>query len=178
MASTSTLPVLLPANAGPPKEESPFEWRPTRDLSNPVPPPPEDMTPEQEAAAAKLSLDGKFRKVRPRRTVDYGGPMGRWTLVSSTAIWKAVNASPVSTPPDYAQLRKLRPSSTYKPYLRPAPPYIIDVGRTHWSMYIASAHKYICYAVSCFHRRRTRTMRLPRCAPSSSTRLQTKSAVL
>ncbi|KIP09290.1 hypothetical protein PHLGIDRAFT_67817 [Phlebiopsis gigantea 11061_1 CR5-6] len=62
------------------------------------------MTPDQEAAAARLSLDGKFRKVRPRRTVDYGGPMGRWTL-----------------------LRKLRPSSTYKPYLRPAPPYIIDL---------------------------------------------------
>lgn len=82
MASTSTLPVLLPASVLPSKEESPFEWKPRRSLLNPPPPPPEDMTPEQEAAAAKLSIDGKFRKVRPRRTVDYGGPMGRWTLVS------------------------------------------------------------------------------------------------
>lgn len=39
------------------------------------------MTPEMEMAAARLSMDGKVRKVRPRRTVDYGGPMGRWTLV-------------------------------------------------------------------------------------------------
>lgn len=85
MASTSTLPVLLPSKALPPQDESPFEWKPKRDLANPPPPPPEDMTPEQEAAAARLSLDGKFRKVRPRRTVDYGGPMGRWTVVSRIA---------------------------------------------------------------------------------------------
>lgn len=91
MASTNTLPLLLPTKALPPQDISPFEWQPKRDLSNPCPPPPEDMTPEQEAAAAKLSQDGKFRKVRPRRTVDYGGPMGRWTLVSasSTRLYSA-----------------------------------------------------------------------------------------
>ncbi|KZT11127.1 WD40 repeat-like protein [Laetiporus sulphureus 93-53] len=56
-------------------------------------------------AMARQLMDGKpVKKVRPRRTVDYSGPMGRWAL-----------------------LRKLRPNSTYVPYLRPAPPYIIDL---------------------------------------------------
>ncbi|KNZ79943.1 Polyadenylation factor subunit 2 [Termitomyces sp. J132] len=50
-------------------------------------------------------LDGKLiKKTRPRRTVDYNGGMGRWTL-----------------------LRKLRPNSNYVPYMRPSPPYIIDL---------------------------------------------------
>lgn len=54
---------------------------------------------------ARQLMDGKtVKKVRPRRTVDYGGPMGRWAL-----------------------LRKLRPNATHVPYLRPAPPYIIDL---------------------------------------------------
>ncbi|KAH9914469.1 WD40 repeat-like protein [Fomitopsis serialis] len=56
-------------------------------------------------AMARQLMDGKTaKKVRPRRTVDYGGPLGRWAL-----------------------LRKSRPNSTYVPYLRPAPPYIIDL---------------------------------------------------
>ncbi|KAI0696565.1 WD40 repeat-like protein [Cerioporus squamosus] len=54
---------------------------------------------------ARQLADGKpVKKVRPRRTVDYGGALGRWTL-----------------------LRKMRPTSTYVPHLRPAPPYIIDL---------------------------------------------------
>ncbi|KAI0093825.1 WD40-repeat-containing domain protein [Irpex rosettiformis] len=56
-------------------------------------------------AALRQAVDGRpVKKVRPRRTVDYGGPMGRWTL-----------------------LRKMRSQTTYAPYLRPAPPYIIDL---------------------------------------------------
>ncbi|KAH9911678.1 WD40 repeat-like protein [Epithele typhae] len=54
---------------------------------------------------ARQMADGKpLKKVRPRRTVDYGGSMGRWAL-----------------------LRKMRPTGTYVPHLRPAPPYIIDL---------------------------------------------------
>ncbi|TBU26067.1 WD40 repeat-like protein [Dichomitus squalens] len=54
---------------------------------------------------ARQQADGKpVKKVRPRRTVDYGGSMGRWAL-----------------------LRKMRMNSTYVPHLRPAPPYIIDL---------------------------------------------------
>lgn len=35
---------------------------------------------------ARQLMDGKtVKKVRPRRTVDYGGPMGRWALVSTLA---------------------------------------------------------------------------------------------
>lgn len=31
---------------------------------------------------ARQLMDGKtVKKVRPRRTVDYGGPLGRWALV-------------------------------------------------------------------------------------------------
>ncbi|KAI0818668.1 WD40-repeat-containing domain protein [Irpex lacteus] len=56
-------------------------------------------------AALRQAMDGRpVKKVRPRRTVDYTGPMGRLTL-----------------------LRKLRSQTTYAPYLRPAPPYIIDL---------------------------------------------------
>ncbi|KAL6308685.1 WD40-repeat-containing domain protein, partial [Sparassis latifolia] len=104
--SSSSLPVLLPQNVLPSLDRPQFEWKPKRDVSAINLPPPEDSrTQDQEMAMARQMMDGKtVKKVRPRRTVDYGGPMGRWAL-----------------------LRKLRPSSTYVPYLRPAPPYIIDL---------------------------------------------------
>ncbi|KAJ7885406.1 WD40-repeat-containing domain protein [Mycena leptocephala] len=73
------------------------EWTPSRYLSAPQPPPLE--------ANARQFADGKpLKKTRPRRTVDYNGGLGRWTL-----------------------LRKLRPNRGYVPYLRPSPPYIIDL---------------------------------------------------
>jgi len=106
MSELDILPVLLPPRAVPPSQLAYNEWVPKRNLSVPNPPPPDDSrTQDQEMAMARQLMDGKaVKKVRPRRTVDYGGPMGRWALS-----------------------RKLRPSSTYVPYLRPAPPYIIDV---------------------------------------------------
>ncbi|KAH8100286.1 WD40-repeat-containing domain protein [Cristinia sonorae] len=106
MSISEPLPVLLPSSSIPSSKASQLEWKPTRDYDIPVPPPPEDArTHDQEMAMARQAMDGKVvKKVRPRRTVDYGGPLGRWAL-----------------------LRKMRPSTTYVPYLRPAPPYIIDL---------------------------------------------------
>lgn len=82
MSVSDPLPVLLPPTAV--ANPSEFEWRPQRDLDIPVPAPPEDArTHDQEMAMARQAMDGKVvKKVRPRRTVDYGGPLGRWTLVS------------------------------------------------------------------------------------------------
>ncbi|KAG8860603.1 pre-mRNA cleavage and polyadenylation factor (CPF) complex subunit [Serendipita sp. 411] len=85
----------------------PDVWRPTKHLSKPEPPPPPpDVNPAIEAAAMAAGMDGKtlLKKTKPRRTVDYFGPMGRW-------LW----------------MRKLAPSSGYVPRLRPAAPYIIDL---------------------------------------------------
>ncbi|KIJ63326.1 hypothetical protein HYDPIDRAFT_113306 [Hydnomerulius pinastri MD-312] len=56
-------------------------------------------------AAARQLADGKaVKKTRPRRTVDFNGGIGRWAL-----------------------LKKHRPNPTYVPYMRPAPPYIVDL---------------------------------------------------
>ena len=88
MSVASPLPVLLPQKAVPPSSTTvELEWSPKRDLDVPVPAPPEDArTHDQEMAMARQAMDGKVvKKVRPRRTVDYGGPLGRWTLVSSPA---------------------------------------------------------------------------------------------
>ncbi|GLB35528.1 putative anaphase-promoting complex subunit 4 WD40 domain [Lyophyllum shimeji] len=104
---TTGLPVLLPPGAIP-KEPgtSHLEWQPRRYLTAPQPPPQDDgKIQELELASARQMLDGKLiKKTRPRRTVDYNGGMGRWVL-----------------------LRKLRPNPRYVPYMRPAPPYIIDL---------------------------------------------------
>ncbi|KAJ6546857.1 WD40-repeat-containing domain protein [Mycena capillaripes] len=102
-----TLPVLLPPRAVPHPPSAPHvEWKPSRYLSAPQPPPIDDATRMQELEAnARQFADGKpVKKTRPRRTVDYNGGLGRWTL-----------------------LRKLRPNRGYVPYLRPSPPYIIDL---------------------------------------------------
>ncbi|TFY58670.1 hypothetical protein EVJ58_g6274 [Rhodofomes roseus] len=106
MSATTDLPVLLPRKVLPRTELLPREWSPKADLTTTNPPPPDDArTHDQEMAMARQLMDGKtVKKVRPRRTVDYGGPLGGWAL-----------------------LRKSRPNSTYVPYLRPAPPYIIDL---------------------------------------------------
>ena len=84
MSATSDLPVLLPRKALARHELLPREWAPKMDLSKPNPPPPDDArTHDQEMAMARQLMDGKtVKKVRPRRTVDYGGPLGRWALVS------------------------------------------------------------------------------------------------
>lgn len=84
MASTS-LPVLLPSRAIPSPESS-IGWRPKRNLDTPNPPPPEDPR-AVEMDMARQVQDGKPpKKVRPRRTVDYGGAMGRWTLVRNARV--------------------------------------------------------------------------------------------
>ncbi|TFK22682.1 WD40 repeat-like protein [Coprinopsis marcescibilis] len=110
------LPILLPQKSIPPslrqgskenQRENPFghlEWKPKRYLSEPQPPSNEDSR-LQEDFIAKQALEGKIvKKTRPRRTVDYNGGMGRWILN-----------------------RKLRPNPGYVPYMRPAPPYVIDL---------------------------------------------------
>ncbi|TFK69647.1 WD40 repeat-like protein [Pluteus cervinus] len=105
--ATTTLPVLLPAKAIPRPVSAPqLDWQPRRYLSAPQPPPQDDnKAQEMEMASARQMMDGKvIKKTRPRRTVDYNGGMGRWSL-----------------------LRKLRPNPNYVPSIRPTPPYIIDL---------------------------------------------------
>lgn len=84
MSAAPDLPVLLPRRALARTELLPREWAPQMDLLKPNPPPPDDArTHDQEMAMARQLMDGKtVKKVRPRRTVDYGGPLGRWALVS------------------------------------------------------------------------------------------------
>ncbi|KAJ7144907.1 WD40-repeat-containing domain protein [Mycena crocata] len=104
---SGALPVLLPPGAVPQPPSVPhIEWKPSRYLTEPQPPPIDDATRMQELEAnARQFADGKpVKKTRPRRTVDYNGGLGRWTL-----------------------LRKLRPNIGFVPYLRPSPPYIIDL---------------------------------------------------
>ncbi|KAF7310508.1 WD-REPEATS-REGION domain-containing protein [Mycena chlorophos] len=95
---------LLPPSAIPRQVKN--EWRPSRYLSEPQPPPVDEAMRMQELeAVARAMADGKpVKKTRPRRTVDYNGPLGRWTL-----------------------LRKLRPNQGYLPTVRPAVPFIIDL---------------------------------------------------
>ncbi|OCH88226.1 hypothetical protein OBBRIDRAFT_836746 [Obba rivulosa] len=83
MASSAELPVLLPQNVLP-RPLARNEWTPKRDPSVPVPPPGDDArTHDQEMVIAHQHIDGKTaKKVRPWRTVDYNGPMGRWNLMS------------------------------------------------------------------------------------------------
>ena len=83
--STATLPLLLPAGVLELKTESdPQEWKPSKYLQAPQAPPRDDSKQHDlEMAAARQLIDGKaFKKVRPRRTVDYFAGVGRWTLVS------------------------------------------------------------------------------------------------
>ncbi|THH05312.1 hypothetical protein EW145_g4889 [Phellinidium pouzarii] len=98
-----TLPVLLPSSCLPRVSSS--GWRPSRHLETPQPPPADEHRQDIAMAAARQLLDGKaLKKTRPRRTVDYGGSMGRSILN-----------------------RKSRPNPSYVPYIRPAAPFIIDL---------------------------------------------------
>ncbi|KAH9057690.1 WD40-repeat-containing domain protein [Lactarius vividus] len=104
MSSASTLPLLLPTQHT--KTTSYPEWKPQRYLQPPQPPIVDDQRiHDLELAVQRQLLDGKaLKKTRPRRTVDYAGGMGRWAL-----------------------FRKLQPNPRYVPYIRPSPPYIIDL---------------------------------------------------
>lgn len=86
---TASLPVLLPSTAIPSSSSSYSEWTPKRYLSGPQPPPNDDAkTQELEMAAARQMMDGKVvKKTRPRRTVDFNGSLGRWTLVSFVKLY-------------------------------------------------------------------------------------------
>jgi polyadenylation factor subunit 2 len=83
MATTAvqTLPVLLAQTVQ--HNTGGQEWQPTKYKQPPQPPPPDEaMRRDMEMAAARQVQDGKaLKKIRPRRTVDYGGNMGRWILV-------------------------------------------------------------------------------------------------
>lgn len=81
---TETLPLLLPASVlGTKSGSDPHEWEPSKYRYAPQPPPTDDSKQhDQEMAAARQLIDGKaFKKVRPRRTIDYFAGVGRWTLV-------------------------------------------------------------------------------------------------
>jgi polyadenylation factor subunit 2 len=82
MAATSNLPLLLPPNYHS-RSQGSSEWKPSRYLSEPQPPPTDDTKQhDQEMAAARQLIDGKaVKKVRPRRTIDYFAGVGRWALV-------------------------------------------------------------------------------------------------
>jgi len=90
--ATTSLPVLLPATAIPQLgSTSHLEWWPKKYRSAPQPPPQDDARNQEiELANARQMLDGKvIKKTRPRRTVDYNGEMGRWTLVYSFAEYSS-----------------------------------------------------------------------------------------
>ncbi|KAG8835942.1 pre-mRNA cleavage and polyadenylation factor (CPF) complex subunit [Serendipita sp. 399] len=108
----SGLPILIP-NLQPLPQDV---WKPTKHLSKPEPPPPlPDVSPAIEAAAMAAGMDGKtlLKKTKPRRTVDYFAPMGRW-------LWASISSFDT-------RIRKVAPSPGHAPRLRPAPPYIIDL---------------------------------------------------
>lgn len=93
MSVSSPLPVLLPQNVVPKSELTPYEWKPKRSPTDLMPVPAEERTHDQEMAMARQAMDGKVvKKVRPRRTVDYGGPMGRWALVSRYSLMHMISA--------------------------------------------------------------------------------------
>ena len=79
--SAAALPILLPQSVLKP-ESGPSEWKPKNYLQHPTPPPPDENRLDMEAAVARGQVDAKaLKKLRPRRTVDYAGSMGRWNLV-------------------------------------------------------------------------------------------------
>ncbi|KAG8967051.1 pre-mRNA cleavage and polyadenylation factor (CPF) complex subunit [Tulasnella sp. 419] len=98
----SSAPVLLPTTNLKPPEGA---WKPNMFEEDPRPPPPDIERQQQEEAAQKLGMDGKaIKKAKPRRTVDYGGELGRWAMI-----------------------KKMRPNPSYSPYIRPAPPFVVDL---------------------------------------------------
>lgn len=94
--ATAALPTLLSKTATLAAESSRApEWVPKNYLAPPQPPPPDETKlHEIEMAHARQAVDGKaLKKIRPRRTVDYGGSMGRWALVSSFQSSQLTNAA-------------------------------------------------------------------------------------
>lgn len=125
-----TLPILLPPSAHPRQPASDSDWRPTRHLQPPQPPPPDEHRQDIARAAARELVDGKaLKKTRPRRTVDYGGSMGRWILVCALQLQSLGHTLMLKlflTCRDW-QNQKTRPTPYYVPSIRPAPPFIINV---------------------------------------------------
>ena len=81
MSATAALPLLLPTQ--PVQTADSSAWEPRRHLQPPQPPVIDDQRIQDlELAVQRQLLDGKaLKKTRPRRTVDYAGGMGRWSLV-------------------------------------------------------------------------------------------------
>jgi polyadenylation factor subunit 2 len=122
MSSTSALPLLLPVQNT--KTNNYPEWTPQRYLQPPQAPVVDDQRIlDLELAVQRQLLDGKaLKKTRPRRTVDYAGGMGRWALVCYVPFTLTRRLTRSSQ-----QLRKLQPNPRYVPYIRPSPPFVIDV---------------------------------------------------
>lgn len=78
-ASSSSVPYLLPQKP-PILDEN--AWRPSKYLEEPEPPGPDLERLAQEEAAQKAGMDPRaIKKVKPRKTVDYHGGIGRWNDV-------------------------------------------------------------------------------------------------
>jgi hypothetical protein len=113
-AAAPALPSLLPQKRTHLELEaaSATQWKPTRYLEPPQPPPQDDAKQREiEMATARQLMDGKaLKRIRPRRTVDYGGSMGRWELVRDesqrprTGIDDLHPASKTSSEPDVCAL--------------------------------------------------------------------------
>jgi hypothetical protein len=63
-------------------------WSPSKHKLPPEPPPPPPEMPISQEMAAAQGIDGKLllKKTKPRRTVDYFGPMGRWLYVCQNPL--------------------------------------------------------------------------------------------
>ena len=75
------VPLLIPAKH---LLDTPDDvWSPSKHKLPPEPPPPPPEMPISQEMAAAQGIDGKLllKKTKPRRTVDYFGPMGRWLYV-------------------------------------------------------------------------------------------------
>lgn len=81
MGELEGIPLLLPKSDIP--IQHPGAWKATKYLKPPEPQLQDDSRVlEMEAAALKQGIDTRpFKKVRPRRTVDYMGGIGRWNMV-------------------------------------------------------------------------------------------------
>ncbi len=127
MSTPSPVPTLLPFAL--PQADS-QAWAPSKYLGEPQPPPPDLERLAQEAAAQRAGMDPRaIKKVKPRRTVDYGGELGRWRLVSTLERFSPNLCSCGH------QHRKMKPGSALST-LRPAPTYIVDVSPSFETDYL------------------------------------------
>jgi polyadenylation factor subunit 2 len=123
MAALQNLPELFHSHTN--KNSASSDWQPQKYKLPPQPPPQDEARQREiEMATARQLQDGKaLKKIRPRRTVDYGGSMGRWITVSYRASIECLCLT------YRVQLRKLRPNSTYTPKIHPIIPSVIDVSK-------------------------------------------------